>query len=125
MAPWERALALYVSDLPTGFVGGVGESADALIGWVRQGAARLGYRHLHEEGRRAAHFAALRRAGVASRSQRAAHRRMFPNSARLRMIEGLSLSLTAVLPEPTSGEVGDADYSIYVAYGADMDEVGV
>ncbi|GAB3129016.1 hypothetical protein GCM10027160_54990 [Streptomyces calidiresistens] len=123
--PWERVLALYVSDLPTDFAGGVGESADVLIGWVRHGAARLGYRHLREGGRRAAHLAALRRAGSASGSQRAAYHRMFPDSARLRLVEDLSSSLVAVLPEPSSGWVGDADHSVYVAFGDDMDEVAV
>ncbi|WP_329167812.1 hypothetical protein OG709_26560 [Streptomyces sp. NBC_01267] len=122
----ERTVALYASDMPTGFSWSRGITPQ-VIAWVMQGVDRLGFDDVYRSGVEAQHYRVLRLAGQVSAAARRWFRGRFPDRARLDCVEQANAMLTFRLGdyEPVSGYVGDDTFRVYRAYGDDVDEVGV
>ncbi|MFD7888657.1 hypothetical protein ACFV3O_09265 [Streptomyces albidoflavus] len=122
----ERAVALYASDMPTGYRW---RNADitTVIDWITQGVSRLSYAEVHRLARDARHFRLLWLANQATAEQTSQHNRDFPDSQRLKRVESAASTLTLWLSadKPQSGWAGDDSHKVYRAYGDDTDEVGV
>ncbi|OKJ31027.1 hypothetical protein AMK23_06465 [Streptomyces sp. CB02130] len=122
----ERTVALYASDMPTGFSWSRGVTPQ-VIAWVMQGVDRLGFDDVYRSGIEVQHYKVLRLTGQAPAATRSWLRGRFPDRARLDCVERADAMLTFRLGdhEPVSGYVGDDTFRVYRAYGDDVDEVGV
>ncbi|MGW7092495.1 hypothetical protein [Streptomyces sp. NPDC054874] len=122
----ERLVALYASDMPTGFSWSRGVTPQ-VIAWVMQGVERLGFDDVYRSGIEVQHYGVLRLAGQVPAATRRWFRGRFPDRVRLGCVERADAMLTFRLGdhEPVSGYVGDDTFRVYRAYGDDVDEVGV
>ncbi|MBI0296834.1 hypothetical protein JBE04_20810 [Streptomyces sp. PRKS01-29] len=78
----ERKVALYASDMPTGFRFRRGDDA-RVTAWIIQGATRLGLDELFRSAAYAAGYRLLWLAHLDTPEQAQAHARRFPNATRL------------------------------------------
>ncbi|MFJ4462162.1 hypothetical protein [Streptomyces sp. NPDC088928] len=126
MTSAERIVALYASDMPTGFSWSRGVTPQ-VIAWVIQGVDRLGFDDVYRCGMKVQHYGVLRLAGQVPAASRRWLRGRFPDRGRLDCVERADAMLTFRLSdhEPVSGYVGDDAFRVYRAYGDDADEVGV
>ncbi|MFE3433853.1 hypothetical protein [Streptomyces sp. NPDC059171] len=122
----ERTVALYASDMPTGFIWSRGVTPQ-VIAWVMQGVERLGFDDVYRSGIEVQYYRVLRLTGQVPAETRRWLRGRFPDRARLGCVERADAMLTFRLGdhEPVSGFVGDDTFRVYRAYGDDADEVGV
>ncbi|MEU0639474.1 hypothetical protein ABZ338_25010 [Streptomyces albidoflavus] len=122
----ERTVALYASDMPTGFSWSRGVTPQ-VIAWVMQGVDRLGFDDVYRSGIEVQHYGVLRLTGQVPAETRRWLRGRFPDRARLGCVERADAMLTFRLGdhEPVSGFVGDDTFRVYRSYGDDVDEVGV
>ncbi|MEU5412538.1 hypothetical protein [Streptomyces clavifer] len=122
----ERMVALYASDMPTGFSWSRGVTP-RVIAWVAEGVERLGFEDVYHSGMEAQYYRVLRLTSQAPAETRRWFRGRFPDRARLDCVEQAVAMLTFRLGqhEPVSGYVGDDTFRVYRAYGDDADEVGV
>ncbi|NUV86798.1 hypothetical protein G6W61_11350 [Streptomyces sp. KAI-26] len=122
----ERSVALYASDMPTGFSWSRGVTPQVIV-WVMQGVDRLGFDDVYRSGMEVEYYRVLRLAGQVPSETRRWLRGRFPDRVRLGCVERAAALLTFRLGdhEPVSGLVGDDSFRVYRAYGDDVDEVGV
>ncbi|MFF8432798.1 hypothetical protein [Streptomyces bacillaris] len=122
----ERLVALYASDMPTGFSWSRGVTPQ-VIAWVMQGVERLGFDDVYRSGNEVQHYGVLRLTGQVPAATRRWFRGRFPDRVRLGCVKRADAMLTFRLGdhEPVSGFVGDDTFRVYRAYGDDVDEVGV
>ncbi|OXY84135.1 hypothetical protein BEH93_26160 [Streptomyces sp. 2R] len=122
----ERTVALYASDMPTGFSWSRGVTPQ-VIAWVVQGVERLGFDDVYRSGLEVQYYRVLRLTGQAPAETLRWLSGRFPDRARLDCVERADAMLTFRLGdhEPVSGYVGDDTFRVYRAYGDDADEVGV
>jgi len=97
----ERAVALYSSDMPTGFARRTREDDAQLCDWIIQGAVRLGLDELHLSAAYVQSYRVLKMAKLATSDQERAHRRRFANSARLTTAHEAAVITTCFVISPT------------------------